>query len=98
VIQYHKLKGKPEVEKTGVIDSVPDFLRDMSKLSPDMQRATLSIHLLSLLLDGKLERKEHRFLREVMGECTPAARVSYMEARLDDLCLRFSNLGDTNPP
>ena len=34
VIQYHKLKGKPEVEKTGVIDSVPDFLRDMYDCAP----------------------------------------------------------------
>ena len=54
-IQYFGMKGKPLLSEPRNLDSVPRFLSDMAKLSPDEQLVVMCIHLLTMMLDGVMD-------------------------------------------
>lgn len=54
-IQYFGMKGKPVLAEPRNLDSVPRFLSDMAKLSPDEQLVVMCIHLLTMMLDGEMD-------------------------------------------
>ena len=54
-IQYFGMKGKPLLSEPRNLDSVPRFLSDMAKLSPDEQLVVMCIHLLTMMLDGEMD-------------------------------------------
>ncbi len=60
-IQYFGMKGKPVLVEPRNLDSVPRFLSDMAKLSPDEQLVVMCIHLLTMMLDGEMDDPVSRF-------------------------------------
>ena len=61
-IQYFGMKGKPILVEPRNLDSVPRFLSDMAKLSPDEQLVVMCVHLLTMMLDGEMDEPVRRSL------------------------------------
>ena len=57
-IQYFGMKGKSMLTEPRNLDSVSRFLSDMAKLPPAEQMTVMSIHLLTMMLDGEMDDPE----------------------------------------
>ena len=88
-IQYFGMKGKPILVEPRNLDSVPRFLSDMAKLSPDEQLVVMCVHLLTMMLDGEMDEPVRRFLAS-----SPQLAFAHMYTALVHLsaCLRANGL------
>jgi hypothetical protein len=87
-IQWLGMKTSPAVQRPGELDSEEKFRQDMEHLTEDEMVAVLSIHFLTIILDGDLSGEEHEMLERVFAT-VPDSVGQYSEIRISWTAMQF---------
>eukprot|EP01047_Picozoa_sp_COSAG01_P033950 COSAG01_NODE_2524_length_7505_cov_29.604915_5_plen_835_part_00 len=90
-VQWLGMKASSQVAQPDVLDNEMKFLEDMKSLNPVEQTAVLSVHLLTLIIDGSMSGKEQELFERVVASVGDEKVAKYYNKRVGYLATRFRN-------
>lgn len=90
-VQWLGMKSSSQVSQPNVLDNMTKFLEDMPMLTAVEQTAVLSVHLLTLCIDGSISKKEDSLWHRVVQSVGDEQVAAYIPDRVGYLATRFRN-------